>query len=661
MADSIADSTAKLEINDASATPATAPAADNAPKLQLDEETGEWVSKGELKKRLAKRAKKASKDKNKEGNNAAGEVKKSAAPPKKEKVEDSPIDTDAMFKQGFLHEVYKERPVKPVFTRFPPEPNGHLHIGHAKAIAVNFGFARYHGGHCYLRFDDTNPEAEEEIYFTSIEETVRWLGFEPYKITYSSDHFDTLYSLAEKLIEQGNGYVCSCSDSEIKLQRGGEKGATPRYRCEHANQSVEENLQKFRGMRDGQYKPKEAFLRMKMDIKSPNPQMWDLAAYRVLNKPHHRTGDKWIIYPTYDFTHCLCDSFENITHSLCTVEFFLSRTSYEWLNQRLVEYQPMQREYGRLSIEGSVLSKRKLKELVDKRIVRGWDDPRLHELIPPTTLIGIRRRGCPPGAILEFVNELGVTTANSIIQMSRFEQTIRRYLERTVPRLMLVLDPVPVVIENEDDFEGTELTIPFSPKTPAMGDHKIKFSRTVYIDRSDFREVDSKDYFRLAPGKTVGLLQAPFPITATGFTKDEITGLVTEIKAVFDRSGKKPKTFIQWVPAQSAGSKTCEVRLYNSLFKSENPSGAEGGFLNDLNPESEIIYPNAMIESGFDEVRKRAPWPEAAGEDKLGKGGPESVRFQGMRVAYFAMDSDSTDDKIVLNRIVSLKEDKEKS
>lgn len=385
MADSIADSTAKLNITDAPTAPDTAPTVDNSPKLQLDEETGEWVSKGELKKRLAKRAKKASKDKNKEASNAAAPPK--TQQPKKEKIEDVPIDTDSMFKQGFLNDVYKERPVKPVITRFPPEPNGHLHIGHAKAIAVNFGFARYHGGYTYLRMDDTNPESEEEEYFTSIEETVRWLGFEPYKITYSSDHFDTLYALAEKLIEQGNAYVCHCDDQEVKKQRGGEKGASPRYRCEHANQSVEENLKKFRAMRDGEYKPREAFLRMKQDINDPNPQNWDLAAYRVLNKPHHRTGDKWVIYPTYDFTHCLCDSFEKITHSLCTVEFFLSRTSYEWLNQRLVEYQPMQREYGRLSIEGSVLSKRKLKELVDKGIVRGWNDPRLH------TLIAIRRKG----------------------------------------------------------------------------------------------------------------------------------------------------------------------------------------------------------------------------------------------------------------------------
>ncbi|KAK4454253.1 tRNA synthetases class I, catalytic domain-containing protein [Podospora aff. communis PSN243] len=637
--DAVADAAANLKIDE------------NAPKLQLDEETGEWVSKGELKKRLAKRAKKATKDKNKDAKAAQPAV----APKKPEKkAEDAPLDPETMFKQGFLNEVYNERPVKPVMTRFPPEPNGFLHIGHAKAIAVNFGFAKYHGGLCYLRFDDTNPEAEEEIYFTAIEEMVRWLGFSPYKITYSSDNFDRLYELAEKLITLDKAYVCHCNDDEIKLQRGGEKGASPRFRCKHAEQTPEHNLQEFRAMRDGKYKPREAFLRMKQDITDGNPQMWDLAAYRVLDKPHHRTGDKWKIYPTYDFTHCLCDSFEEITHSLCTTEFVLSRVSYEWLNQQLVEFQPMQREYGRLSISGTVLSKRKLKELVDKKYVRGWDDPRLY------TLIAVRRRGVPPGAILEFVNELGVTTSNSIIQVGRFEQTIRRYLERTVPRLMLVLDPVPVVIEDADESDGLELDVPFSPKNPAMGSHKVKFTKTVYIDRSDFREVDSKDYFRLAVGKSVGLLQAPYPIKATSFTKDEATGKVTEIRAVFDRETKKPKTYIQWCGAGDS-SRKCEVRIYNQLFKSENPAAAEGGYLNDINPESEVIYPGALIESGIDEVRRRAPWPEAAGEDKLGKGGPESVRFQAMRVAYFALDSDSTDEKIVLNRIVSLKEDKEKS
>ncbi|KAM3544772.1 hypothetical protein ARSEF1564_002362 [Beauveria bassiana] len=613
-------------------------------KLQLDEETGEMVSKAELKKRLQKRAKKTAQEKARQEKAAAGPVEKKAPAPK---PEETPIDPEAMFKQGFLDDVYKERPVKNVITRFPPEPNGYLHIGHAKAIAVNFGFAKYHGGVTYLRFDDTNPEKEEEKYFDAIQEIVKWLGFEPYKVTYSSDNFQKLYDLAEKLINIGKAYVCYCEDTEIKLQRGGEKGANPRYRCKHADQTPEDNLAKFRDMRDGKYKPREAFLRMKQDITDGNPQMWDLAAYRIkTDTPHHRTGWDWKIYPTYDFTHCLCDSFEDITHSLCTTEFILSRVSYEWLNKSLGVYEPMQREYGRLNLTGTVLSKRKILKLVEEKVVRDWDDPRLY------TLIAIRRRGVPPGAILEFVNELGVTTNITTIQIHRFEQSIRKYLEKTVPRLMMILDPVPVVIE---DAEEVEVDIPFSPKDPKMGSHKVKFTPTVYIDRSDFREEDSKDYFRLAPGKSVGLLHAPYPIKATSFTKDEATGKVKEIRAVFDKELKKAKTYIQWVG--TAGSRTVEARIHNALFKSEKPEDAEGGFLNDLNPESEIIYPDALIESGFDEVKRRAPWPEAAGESALGVGGPESVRFQALRVAYFAVDSDSTDDKIVLNRIVSLKED----
>ncbi|KAM3533838.1 hypothetical protein MY4038_002938 [Beauveria bassiana] len=613
-------------------------------KLQLDEETGEMVSKAELKKRLQKRAKKAAQEKARQEKAAASPVEKKAPAPK---PEETPIDPEAMFKQGFLDDVYKERPVKNVITRFPPEPNGYLHIGHAKAIAVNFGFAKYHGGVTYLRFDDTNPEKEEEKYFDAIQEIVKWLGFEPYKVTYSSDNFQKLYDLAEKLINIGKAYVCYCEDTEIKLQRGGEKGANPRYRCKHADQTPEDNLAKFRDMRDGKYKPREAFLRMKQDITDGNPQMWDLAAYRIkTDTPHHRTGWDWKIYPTYDFTHCLCDSFEDITHSLCTTEFILSRVSYEWLNKSLGVYEPMQREYGRLNLTGTVLSKRKILKLVEEKVVRDWDDPRLY------TLIAIRRRGIPPGAILEFVNELGVTTNITTIQIHRFEQSIRKYLEKTVPRLMMILDPVPVVIE---DAEEVEVDIPFSPKDPKMGSHKVKFTPTVYIDRSDFREEDSKDYFRLAPGKSVGLLHAPYPIKATSFTKDEATGKVKEIRAVFDKELKKAKTYIQWVG--TSGSRTVEARIHNALFKSEKPEDAEGGFLNDLNPESEIIYPDALIESGFDEVKRRAPWPEAAGESALGVGGPESVRFQALRVAYFAVDSDSTDDKIVLNRIVSLKED----
>ena len=385
---------------------------------------------------------------------------------------------------------------------------------------------------------------------------------------------------------------------------------------------------------------------MKQDIEDGNPQMWDLAAYRVLDAEHHRTGPKWKIYPTYDFTHCLCDSFEGITSSLCTTEFRQSRISYDWLNKTLGVYEPWQREYSRLNITGTVLSKRKIAKLVNENYVRGWDDPRLY------TLIAIRRRGVPPAAILEFVNELGVSTGESTIDLKKFDQCVRRYLERSVPRLMLVLDPVKLIIE---DAEDVDIEVPFSPKIPEFGKHTIKFTKTVYIDRSDFREVDSKDYFRLAPGKTVGLLNAPFPVKAVDFKKDG--DKVVEIRAVFDKEIKKPKTYIHWVPE---GSRNVEVRIHNSLFKSEKPDTVEAGFLSDINPNSEEIWSNALVESGFDEVKARAPWPEAkeTGESKLGAGGLESVRFQGLRVAYFCVDrNDSTDDKIVLNRIVSLKED----
>ncbi|KAL9604131.1 MAG: hypothetical protein Q9219_000719 [cf. Caloplaca sp. 3 TL-2023] len=582
-------------------------------------------------------------------------------PARKEKAPNTPsapMDPNSMFKEGFLKSVFQEKPAEKVITRFPPEPNGFLHIGHSKAIAINFGFARYHDGVCYLRFDDTNPEAEEAKYFTAIEDIIQWLGFTPYNVTYSSDHFDKLYELAEFLIKKDGAYVCHCTDTEIKLQKGGEKGtAGPRYACSHRERPPEESLAEFRAMKDGKYKPREAFLRMKQDLTDGNPQMWDLAAYRILERKHHRTGDKWRIYPTYDFTHCLCDSFEDISHSLCTTEFQLSRVSYEWLCDAVEVYKPMQREYGRLNLTGTVLSKRKLLKLVESHYVRGWDDPRLY------TLIALRRRGIPPGAILSFINELGVSTALTNIQIVRFEQTVRRYLEQTVPRLMLVLDPVPIVIDNLPEEFTEDIELPFSPKDPAFGTHTVPFTKTVYIDRSDFREVDSKDFFRLTPGKSVGLLKVPFPVRATSFDKDKASGKVTRIHATYEKpeeggtAFKKPKTYIQWVGSSSAIH--AEVRVSNPLFKSENPDAAEGGYLNDINPDSEEIYPDALIEGGLEEIRRRAPWPEEEGEKdvKKGEAGWETVRFQGMRVGYFCMDRDSEAGKVVLNRIVSLKED----
>lgn len=589
-------------------------------------------------------------------------------------------DPNKMFTEGFLaslhkpggnEQVYPERMKEhleftkgQVFTRFPPEPNGYLHIGHSKAIAINFGFAKFHNGQCYLRYDDTNPEAEEEQYFTSIREIVDWLGFKPFKITYSSDYFDQLYALAEKLIEQGQAYVCFCTADEMKFHRGikedGTKGGE-RTPCKHREtQSPEENLKLFRDMRAGKYNPGEATLRMKMDITNPNPQMWDLVAYRVLNAPHHRTGDKWKIYPTYDFTHCLVDSLENISHSLCTLEFYLSRESYDWLCNALAVYRPQQRESGRLNVTGSVMSKRKIKKLVDGDYVRGWDDPRL------LTLVAIRRRGIPPGAILSFINELGVTTNTTNIQVARFENSIRKFLEDTVPRLMMILDPVEVVLDNLPEDHEEIIKLPFKPGSTdsAFGEHEVPFTNRFYIDRSDFREEASKDYFRFAPGQSVGLLKVPHNVRVTSFDKDE-SGKVTRIHAHYENDVpfKRPKAYLQWV-AHSAKHNSpvriAETRLYNNLFKSENPA-AEADYLADLNPNSEIVYKNAIVETGFKEVCDRAPWPKSNEKDVLSghetKGSPEAVRFQALRVGFFCMDKDSTVDKIVLNRIVTLKED----
>jgi len=616
-----------------------------------------------------KALKKLQKEKEKAEKRAQGPKPKAPKAPKEKAPKatnepPAPRDPDAMFKVGFLNDVYQERPISEthpkIRTRFPPEPNGFLHIGHSKAIAVNFGFARYHGGECILRFDDTNPAGEEERYYNAIRDIVNWLGFKPVRETHASDNFDRLYELAEKLIQLDGAYVCHCTKAEVRAQRGegegGQRGGQ-RFACSHRTRPIEESLREFRAMRDGKYKAGEAALRMKQDLEDPNPQMWDLFAWRITeSESHHRTGDKWVMYPTYDFTHCLCDSIEGITHSLCTTEFELSRVSYEWLNNKLDVYRPMQREYGRLNITGTVLSKRKIIQLVKEGHVRDWDDPRLY------TLIALRRRGVPPGAILSFVNELGVTKAVTNVQMHRFDQSVRQYLETTVPRLMVVLEPLKVVIDELPDDHLEMCEVPFS-KDPAFGTHNVPFTKTVYIERSDFREVDSPDYFRLAPGKTVGLLKAPYPITATTFEKDS-NGVVTVVHAKYEKPAEgqpaiRPKTFIQWVAESPAHNSPirAEVRAFNPLFKSEDPSAHPGGFLADIDPNSEQIYHGAMIETGFEDISKSAPWPKDAAEGDV-KNNKHSIRFQGMRSAYFAVDRESSDDlsKVILNRIVTLKD-----
>ncbi|ORX81559.1 glutaminyl-tRNA synthetase [Anaeromyces robustus] len=533
---------------------------------------------------------------------------------------------------------------KKVYTRFPPEPNGFLHIGHAKAINVNFGYAQAHNGVTYLRYDDTNPEAEEEKYFTSILETVKWLGFKPWKITYSSDYFDKLYELAVDLTKRGLAYVCHCTGEEIKKQRGGEdKG--PRYDCPHRDRPIEENLREFQNMKDGKYKEGEATLRMKMDMQNPNPQFWDLVAYRVMYTKHFRTGDKWCIYPTYDFTHCICDSLENITHSLCTTEFRMSRDSYYWLLDALEIYKPVQWEYGRLSITNTILSKRKLNKLVTEKIVNDWDDPRLF------TLPALRRRGFTPEAINAFVRDVGVTTANTIINVSRLENYVRDHLNDIAPRIMTIMDPLKVVITNLADDYVKEITVPNKPRDESMGSHIVPFTKTIYIDRSDFREQDDPNYYRLAPNKTVGLLYVERPITCTEVIKDG-EGNIVEIRAKYeDENARRPKTYIQWVAESKKHNSPVEieVREYSNLFIHENPmdsSVVPNGWLSDINPNSLTVIPKAYAEIGINNCKV---------EDK----------FQFVRVGYFCVDSDSkldgADKKIVVNRTVTLKEDSNKN
>ncbi|KAI8094919.1 tRNA synthetases class I, catalytic domain-containing protein [Gilbertella persicaria] len=598
----------------------------------------------------------------------------------KPKEAEKPVDFTKVFFEGELGKLHKpggNPQIKPelmeqhlkatggkVVTRFPPEPNGYLHIGHAKAINVNFGYAKAHNGITYLRYDDTNPEAEEEKYFTSILDTVRWLGFEPFKITYSSDYFQELFDLAVKLIKKGLAYTCQCTGEEINACRGG-KDHGERRACVHRDRPMEESLDQFMKMKEGRYKEGEVTLRMKMDLTSGNPQFWDLIAYRVLYTPHFRTHDQWCVYPTYDFTHCLVDSFENITHSLCTTEFRQSRESYYWLVDAVEVYKPVQWEYGRLNVTGTIMSKRKILKMVNNKHVSDWDDPRLY------TLVGIRRRGVPPEAINNFVLELGVTTAQSTIEVSRFDTKTREYLDKSTPRLMTIADPVRVVLTNLPDDFVEEVVVPNKPRDPAFGEHKVPFAKVVYIDRSDFREQDAKGYFRLAPGKSVGLLYAKHPIRCTNYKKDA-EGKVVEIECVYENEGefKKPKTYIHWVaesPQHNSPVALDELRIYERLFKHDNPETVEGGYLNDLNSHSLEVVKGAIAEVGiYDHI---ADWvKKTGGKDK------ESMRWQFTRTGYFCLDKDTEMDtelikvgkvkeglkNIVVNRTVSLKEDAEK-
>jgi glutaminyl-tRNA synthetase len=523
-----------------------------------------------------------------------------------------------------------------VHTRFPPEPNGYLHIGHAKSICLNFGIAQDYGGLTNLRFDDTNPVKEDIEYVESIKDTIHWLGFDwGEREYYASDYFEVLYQNAVRLIEKGKAYVCDLSPDEVREYRGTltEPGRESPYR----NRSVEENLDLFRRMRAGEFPDGSRTLRAKIDMASPNLNLRDPIMYRILHAEHHRTGNKWCIYPMYDYAHCVSDSVEGITHSICTLEFEDHRPLYDWFLDELELYHPQQIEFARLNLTYTVMSKRKLLQLVQENHVSGWDDPRM------PTLAGMRRRGYTPEAIRKFADVVGVAKNNSIVDMELLEHVLRDDLNMRAKRRMAVLKPLKVVLDNypEDQVEAFEVPdFPQDPECTAM--RKIPFSRELYIEQDDFMEVPSPKYFRLAPGKEVRLMNAYY-ITCTEVIKDA-NGQVVEVHCTYDpetrggmsADGRKVKGTIHWVSARHAVE--AEVRLYENLFTKKNPYEVEEGqdFLDNLNPHSLEVLAGCKLEP-------------ALAQATLG----ESYQF--MRNGYFCLDSaDTREGQLVFNRTISL-------
>ncbi|WMW67117.1 glutamine--tRNA ligase/YqeY domain fusion protein [Nitratidesulfovibrio liaohensis] len=522
-----------------------------------------------------------------------------------------------------------------VHTRFPPEPNGYLHIGHAKSICLNFGVAREFGGKCNLRFDDTNPLKESQEYVDSIREDVKWLGGDwEGREFYASDYFEQLYQYAEQLILAGKAYVDSLSADEIRAHRG--TLTAPGTESPYRNRSVEENLDLFRRMRAGEFKDGEHVLRAKIDMASPNVVMRDPTLYRIRHAHHHRTGDAWCIYPMYDYTHCISDSIEGITHSICTLEFVNNRELYDWTLDTLGVYHPQQLEFARLNLTYTVLSKRKLIQLVEGGYVNGWDDPRM------PTISGLRRRGVTPEALQDFCARIGVAKADSVVDFSLLEFCMREHLNAVAPRVMGVLDPIKVVIENYPDDQVETFDMPYHPEDTSHGSRTVPFSKVLYIERDDFREDPPKKYHRLAPGAEVRLRYAYY-ITCREVVKDA-DGNITELRCTYDpatkggwsQDGRKVKGTIHWVSA--AHALHAEVRLYEHLFSVENPNAAEEGktFLDYLNPDS-LKTVTAMLEP--------APADVAPG-----------TRVQFERIGYFCADKDGTPGKPVFNRTVGLRD-----
>ncbi len=522
-----------------------------------------------------------------------------------------------------------------VWTRFPPEPNGYLHIGHAKAICLDFGLADEFGGGTNLRFDDTNPEKEETEYVESIQKDVRWLGFEWEGLYYASDYFQQLHDWAVELIKKGKAYVDDLSADEIRKYRGTltEPGKESPYR----NRSVEENLDMFARMKAGEFPDGSRCLRAKIDMASPNLNMRDPVMYRILRKPHHRTGDKWCIYPLYDYAHGQSDSLENITHSMCTLEFEDHRPLYNWYIKELGIFPSQQIEFDRLNLTYTLLSKRKLLQLVQEGRVSGWDDPRM------PTLSGIRRRGYTPEALRNFVGSIGVTKTNGTIELAMLEHFVREDLNKRAQRVMVVMKPLKVVIDNYPEGQSEEMDAVNNPEDASAGTRKVPFSRVLYIEQDDFREEPPKGYFRLSPGKEVRLRYGYF-ITAKSVVKND-RGEVVEVHATYDPAtrggnapdGRKVKSTIHWVSAAHAIN--AEIRVYDNLFSNPDPNDVPEGqaFTANLNPNSLDVVKDAKLEPSLKDAR-------------------EGTRYQFERLGYFCVDPDSKPGALVFNRTVALKD-----
>ena len=524
-----------------------------------------------------------------------------------------------------------------VVTRFPPEPNGYLHIGHAKSICLNFGLAADFDGVCHLRFDDTNPSREEMEFVESIQEDVRWLGYDwGDNLFFASDYFGQLYQYATKLIEMGKAYVCDLTGDEIREYRGNltEPGKESPYR----NRTVEESLNLFKSMRAGFFDEGSHTLRAKIDMAAPNLNLRDPVLYRILKQTHHRTGDEWPIYPMYDFAHGQSDSIENVTHSVCTLEFEDHRPLYDWFLNELDIYHSQQIEFARLNITHTVLSKRRLVELLNGGYVNAWDDPRM------PTISGLRRRGYTPEALRNFCDRISVARRDNTVEIALLEHTLRDDLNKRSPRVMGVLNPLKVVIENYPEGKVEDIISTNNPEDLTMGERNVPFTRVVYIEKDDFREVPPPKFYRLSPGREVRLKDAYY-ITCNSVVKDETTGEIIELRCTYDPNtfggtssdGRKVRGTAHWVSAEYAVD--AEVRVYDHLFATENPDDVpEGGDWKDnINPDSLVVMQSAKLEPGLDQAKP--------GE-----------RFQFLRLGYFCVDKDSTPEAPIFNRTVALRD-----